>query len=84
MKWFYLGNMGVLANEDQSKELENHCNTKGPEDLKKFEHVSFCVIKKMINEAKVAVKAENEEVKEEKPKRKRRTKAEIEADNAGK
>ncbi len=83
-KWFYLGNKGVLAEGDQIKALENHCNTK-PEDLTKFELVPFHVLRDMIQEAKDYVKVtveSKEPVKEEKPKRKRRTKAQIEADKA--
>lgn len=81
--------MGTLATDEQAKSLENHCNTKGPEDLTKFENVPFHVINNMINEAKEAVKVESKEAvkvepKEDMPKRKRRTKAEIEADNEGK
>jgi hypothetical protein len=90
MKWLYLNNMGVLANDEEAKLLENHCNTKGPEDPSKFEHVAFHVVNSLIEEAKSAVKKIEapedikEDIEEEKPKRKRRTKAEIEADEAGK
>jgi hypothetical protein len=78
-KWFYIGNLGTLIEEDKWDILEGHCNNKGPEDLRKFKSVPFHVIRNMITEAKAAV-AKKEEVSE-KPKRKRRTKAEIEADN---
>jgi len=76
-KWFYLGNKGVLAKGDQIKQLENHCNER-PEDYSKFERVPFNTLRDLIQEAKDFVKAKEEE----KPKRKRRTKAEIEADKA--
>jgi hypothetical protein len=78
--------MGVLASDEEAKLLENHCNTKGPEDPTKFEHVAFHVVNSLIEEAKSAVKKVevSEDIEEEKPKRKRRTKAEIEADEAGK
>lgn len=82
-KWFYLGNMGVLAKGDQIDALKDHCNER-PEDLTKFESVPFHVIRNMITEAKEFVKAKEEPKKEDKPKRKRRTKAEMEADKASK
>ena len=74
-KWFYIGNMGTLVEEDKWDILKDHCNNKGPEDPTKFESVPFHIIRNLINEAKAAVSKI-----EEKPKRKRRTKAEIEAD----
>jgi len=82
-KWCYLGNKGVLAKGDQIDQLKDHCNDR-PDDLLKFKSVPFHVIRNMIQEAKDFVKAKEEEPKEEKPKRKRRTKAEIEADKASK
>jgi len=74
-KWFYIGNYGVLANGDQIDKLKDHCNDKGPEDARQFKSVPFHVIYNMIEESKKAV---SEPKKEDKPKRKRRTKAEIE------
>ncbi len=78
-KWCYIGNKGVLAVGDQIEQLKDHCNDR-PDDLLKFESVPFHVLRDLIQEAKDFVKAE--EPKEEKPKRKRRTKAQIEADKA--
>ena len=74
-KWLYIGNYGCLAEGDQIAKLESHMNDIGPEDPKKFESISFHKAFSMIQNAKEVVSAE------EKPKRKRRTKAEIEADN---
>lgn len=76
-KWFYIGNYGCLAKGDEIAKLENHMNCKGPEDPKKFESISFHKAYSMIQSAKEAIE------KEDKPKRKRRTKAEIEAEKLG-
>ena len=82
-KWFYLGNMGVLAVGDQIDQLKDYCKSR-PDDLTKFEQVPFHALRDMINEAKEFVKADTESVKDEKPKRKRRTNVQIEADKASK
>jgi len=73
--------MGTLAFEEQGKQLVNHCNTKGPEDPAKFEHVPFHVIKNLIEEAKAAVKVPEpvkapEPKKESKPKNSKKNKTE--------
>ena len=77
-KWFYIGNYGCLAQGNQIDSLKDHMNDKGPEDPKKFESISFHKAYSMINDAKEVIEKEDTA----KPKRKRRTKTEIEADKA--
>lgn len=80
-KWCYIGNKGTLAVGDQIEQLKDHCNDR-PEDYSKFERVPFHILRNMIQEAKDFV--ESEDKKDEKPRRNRRTKAEIEAEKASK
>lgn len=69
----YLGNFGVLAKGEEIEILKNHFTAERPEDLTKFENITFSKARGMIAKAKEATKEP-----EEKPKRKRRTKAEME------
>ena len=75
-KWFFIGNYGCIAEGDQITMVENHMHCNGPEDPKKFEHISFHRAYSMIQNAKDVI------ANEDKPKRKRRTKAEMEAAKA--
>ena len=81
-KWMYKGNYGVLAVGEQIEALKDYFNQTRPDDLSKHKHITFAVAYSMIKTAKEAVKKVDEET--EKPKRKRRTKAEIEAEKASK
>ena len=77
-KWMYLGNFGVLAKGEEIEILKNHFTGERAEDLTKFEHITFSKARGMIEEAKQAV---IEDEPAEKPKRKRRTKAEMEKES---
>ena len=87
-KWIYSTNesgcYGVLVT---SEELEKELSAVFSDGRKgKVKELSIPAAKKLISDAKDAIKKEDsepkKEIKEEKPKRKRRSKEQIEADNA--
>ena len=85
MKWIYRENYGVIVNEEQEEILKDYFENDKPEDTKKLQVLPVQTALNMVANAVDAVKEEPKEEAPVKQKRKRRTKAEIEADKlAGK